>query len=199
MRTNKTFKILSTVFLFTLSSMASAGFLVEPYLGYQLGSGDNNVATNSGSVPAEQSYNAPVLGARLGYSMLGFMGGIDYSMSSFDMEYEVKSNGATFERSFDNKQLGLFVGYELPILLRAWATYYLSAAADFTQGTSNYELSGGGFALGAGFTGLPFISLNAEMRSFSYDEIESSGISGNLSSKEEFKEYVISVSLPLDL
>jgi hypothetical protein len=163
MRFNKSFKLLFLVSLFTFANTASASFLVEPYLGYQLGSGDRGTT--------DFSYNAPTYGARVGYQMLGFMGGIDYSLSSFDLESENTVTNAKSESAFKKNQLGVFAGYDFPILLRAWATYYVSAKLENDVATPT-EYSGGGYALGVGFSGLPFVSLNVEYKTFSYDEAQ---------------------------
>tara|TARA_Y100000780_G_scaffold232591_1_gene267920 strand:- start:15381 stop:15959 length:579 start_codon:yes stop_codon:yes gene_type:complete len=176
--------------LFTFSSATQAGALIEPYLGYGIGSGDRN--------NTDYDYNTPQFGARLGYQMLGLMGGIDYSLApEFDLEAETA--GSTSKIDTDKNQLGLFVGYEFPILLRAWATYYLSSKLETTSATATTEYSGGGYALGVGFTGLPFVSLNLEYRMFSYDEVETGSFKGDLDPELELNEIFLSVSLPLNI
>lgn len=183
----KTQKLLSSLGLYLcLCTTAFSGVLVEPYLGFRV-SGDTNQGTTDGS------YNGALYGARLGYQFLGFMGGLDYSQSSYDIDYD----GTTVDSKTDSSNLGIFVGYDAPLLVRAWATYFLSNKLDFSSSSTEY--SGSGYALGAGFTGLPFVSLNLEYRSISFDEFENSTISGALNPSSDASEIILSVSLPLDL
>ena len=166
---------------------ASAGLLVEPYLGYEIGSGE------AGST--DYTFNTSVLGGRVGYTMLGLMGGIDYSLG-MESDLEGKTGGVTGKTKYSQDSLGLFVGYELPILLRAWATYYLSTNLERQEGTDKgKEYSGDGLGLGVGFTGLPFVSLNLEYRMMSYDEYDGTA----LANKIDMNFVMVGVSLPLDL
>lgn len=199
----KSFIILFILSLFAFSNTSNAGIHVEPYLGYSLaGSGDSTFGTTK----YDHSYATPTIGGRLGYNMLGLMAGVDYSMQTFGLESEVGST--TFDDDVSKSQLGIFVGYELPILLRVWGTYFLSSKIEGddsqTAGTlidSRYEFSdGGGYALGAGFTGLPFVSINLEYRTLEYDKGEISGATiTNYNEKLDLSEILLSVSLPLDL
>lgn len=182
-------KILTSLGLYLcLSASASSGVLVEPYLGFRV-SGDTEQGTN-----IEGSYNGALYGARLGYQFLGFMGGLDYSLSNYEIDYDRPSGTSA---KTDSSNLGIFVGYDAPLLVRAWATYFLSNKLDFESSTTEY--SGSGYALGAGFTGLPFVSLNLEYRSLSYDEFDTSTTSGRLNPENDVSEIILSVSLPLDL
>lgn len=189
--------IVALVGLF-MSLNASAGLLVEPYLGYRFGSGED-----SNTPKSEYSYSSPLLGARLGYQFLGLMAGIDYSMGLGAFELEEKGSTPS-KHDFTESSFGLFVGYDFPILLRAWATYYLSNTlkGDSTA-VDGDKYKGNGYGLGVGFTGLPFVSLNLELRKFTWDEYfdNSAGTTAKLSGANEvdITEVVFSVSLPLDL
>ncbi len=203
MRLTKSFLILFFLSLFVFSGNTRAGILIEPYLGFSFaGTGDTTIGTNK----YDHSYSSPTIGGRLGYGMLGFMAGLDYSMQTFDLESEIGST--TYKDGVKKNQLGIFVGYNLPILLRVWGTYYLSGnvdgddpSASNTLLDSRYEFSdGGGFALGAGFTGLPFVSINLEYRNLEYDKLEFNGATlGTYNEKLNLSEILLSVSLPLDL
>jgi hypothetical protein len=203
MRLTKSFLILFFLSLFVFSGNTRAGILIEPYLGFSLaGTGDTTIGTNK----YDHSYSSPTIGGRLGYGMLGFMAGLDYSMQTFDLESEIGST--TYKDGVKKNQLGIFVGYNLPILVRVWGTYYLSGnldgddpSASNTLLDSRYEFSdGGGYALGAGFTGLPFVSINLEYRNLEYDKAEFSGATlSTYNEKLNLSEILLSVSLPLDL
>lgn len=190
-------KLLSSVAIFlTVSMSANALIHVEPYLGYKLGSGEDSVAPIT-----EYDFKTTTLGARLGVTTLGFMGGIDYSLASGDWESTTGSTTTKVDSS--QKMFGLFAGYEFPILLRAWATYFMDVKQEVKSGANNGdEYKGNGIGLGVGYTGLPFVSLNLEYRSYSYDERDNADgskttLSG--SSAIDNTEYILSVSLPLDL
>ena len=188
MRISKILLLVST--LFALSSTAQADLLLEPYLGYTIGSGDRG--------NFDYDYKTPQIGGRVGYQMLGLMLGVDYSMGlgSFDVDAEHKVTGAETSSKNKKNQLGVFVGYNLPVLLRVWGTYYVNTSLE-TEGTPSSDYSGSGYALGAGFTGLPFVSLNLEYRNFSYDEVEIGSTKSTLDPELEFSEIFLSVSLPL--
>ena len=180
--------------LFLFASSAQAGFLLEPYAGLSFGSGEN-----SATIKTEYDYNAPMLGARAGYQYLGLMFGLDYSMGM-----DQKTAGSTVTADVSQSTLGLFVGYNLPVMLRAWAAYYLNTSLEVEAGTSvGDEFNGKGYGLGVGFTGLPFVSLNLEYRMMTFDEYKdkSAGSTATLSGASEidFNQILLSVSLPLDL
>jgi len=190
MRISKLAIALFSLFLFT--STVQAGVLVEPYAGYSIGLSKDW----SGST---YDYKTPQFGARLGYQFLGLMAGIDYSLSSsFDLNIENKSTGASSKKSSEKNQVGLFVGYELPVMFRAWGTYFLDANLKNTPVPAT-TYSGNGYALGLGFTGLPFVSLNLEWRSFTYDSSKTSGTKTSLAPKWTMNEILFSVSLPINI
>lgn len=188
------------VALMTFLSQAQAAFLIEPHIGYNLsGSGDSTYA----GVKEEHDYNSAQYGLRLGGQYLGFMAGLDYTLSS--PEYETKSAGVTYKDKLDTKELGFFVGYNLPILLRVWGAYYFNAKAEDQENsgyqTAGTEYSGSTKELGVGFTALPFLSVNLMYRNPVFDEVKSGGVTTKLSGDAEFSshEFVIGVSLPLTL
>lgn len=77
------------------------------------------------------------------------------------------------------------MGLDLPILLRFWGEYFLSSEAE------NLTFKDG-YSIGAGFTGLPFVSINLEAQTINY-ELEQSGFKYDVASAA----YLLSVSLPL--
>ncbi len=189
MRISKLLVFITSLFIF--SQAAQADLLLEPYLGYTFASGEQGN-------DYEYDYMTPQIGGRVGYQMLGLMAGLDYSTSlgKFDTDVKTVSTGAESTYKYQKNQLGVFVGYNLPILLRVWGTYYFNANIEDDIAPIT-EHSGSGFALGAGFTGLPFVSLNLEYRSFSYDESETSGTTTTLNPSLDINEIFLSVSLPL--
>ncbi len=161
METFKKIAVIALLGLFVLSKQVSAGILVEPYLGLSLG-GSGEAKLNGSKY--DYSFSTATYGGRLGYQYLGIMGGVDYSYQDFRLTKE----GPGLETKLKTKrnQIGLFAGYEFPILLRVWGTYFLSGKMD-----AEFEKysSASGYELGAGFKSLPFLSFNLGYRSITYD------------------------------
>lgn len=126
------------------STQAQASIVVDPFLAYESGSND---VTGVG------------FGARIGYGILGFSAGIEYGSTSF-------SGNGTSGTATD---LGAYVGYEFPILLRAYLSYFLDSKMD----SSGSEFTGnGGYKMGVGYTGLPLISINLETIQRKYSKMD---------------------------
>jgi hypothetical protein len=67
------------------------------------------------------------------------------------------------------------------------------------MGSNNDELSGNTTTLGVGFTGLPFVSLNLELRMISLDKFKDVSTGLEYTRDYSANEVVLGVSLPLDL
>lgn len=175
---------------------ANAGLLVEPYVGYQISGFETDYTVSGTTTELAYVTNGVNLGARLGYSYLLFMAGIDYSYGTLSNDLDT---GSITIEDIDATRFGIFAGVELPILARAWATYYVNA--NYEAGSDEYK--GTGYGLGVGFTGLPFVSLNLEYRALTFDEIVGDTGTTKLptSTYDEYtaSEIFLSVSLPLDL
>lgn len=196
-------KLLLLVFMI---STAHAGVLVEPYLGYRFGSGEIDV-TNSGLLNGTYKYalSGYNLGGRLGYSFLGVFGALDYSIGKLEEESDGTPAGVTVtdkKDEYDTTNIGLTVGYEFPVFLRAWGTYFLKSELEETTDSNPDTYEGSGFGVGIGFTSIPIIDLNLEIRKFSYDEVtDNSGttsLPSNTASELETTEIMLSVSAPFD-
>jgi hypothetical protein len=177
-------KIKTLVALATLTgfvSTANAGVLIEPYLGYSIGT------TEQGA--SENDISGVNFGARLGYkSFLGLMGGFDYMTGTLQDDANPKNDVTP-------SQLGVFLGYEFPILLRVYGVYGISNKAKFKDRNGSDNLEGGNnMKLGVGFTALPLVSINLEYVVASYDESNGNTLNPELS----MKTYGISVSAPFD-
>ena len=175
--------ILSSLFiLMSFSGTAHAGFLIEPFVDYA-------VSGKSKQGSADDDFSALGFGARLGMTTLGFMYGLEYATGN----YTVKQSTGDVDGSFSD--LGLFVGYEFPILIRAWISYYIQSKSDVDN--SNVEYKGTGTKIGVGYTGLPFISINLQLLMQTYDEYEAGSLSGTLANDIKNTAYLLGVSLPL--
>lgn len=166
-------KKLLAILMICLSTNAMSGILIDPFIGYSMGdaSGDNKT-----------DFSGTEVGSRLAYSMLGLYGGVDFRLRNFDAD---KGDNIT-----DDGRIALVVGYEFPILVRAFATYGIINSAKI--GSSDLDIDND-ITLGVGFTGLPFIALNFEMSSFHANKLANSTINS------DFSMYLFSVSLPISL
>jgi hypothetical protein len=156
---------------------ANAAFLIEPYLGMHF---------NSEADDLDADITGTGMGARIGYQNLGLMLGLNYKKA--DLEFD-RDPGTNFDLS--QTSYGLFVGYEFPILVRAWAEYIIGGDAEVDGGITWDTVSG--TQIGFGYTGLPFVSLNLEIGSLKYED----GPTG--SSDQDISTYMFSISLPLTL
>ena len=163
--------------LFVLFSFNSfAGLLIEPLVGMSFSKkisfdGGNDYSSGTGYA----------FGGRLGYQSGWFQIGGDLLQSSMDM------SDSDFGENVKTKEYGAFVGLELPILLRLYGTYIFSANGETEIDSTNVVMKGGsGFKIGAGFTLLPFLDINADYRSIAFEN-------------QDFEAYMLSISLPFDL
>ncbi len=168
----------TSLMIISFSWTAQAGFLIEPFIGYGV-SGDYD----QGSTYYDLS--TTMFGARAGLTMLGFMYGLEYATGSLSV-------GTSPETSGDSTDLGAFVGFEFPIMIRVWATYYFQSSMQFDGGS---KINGSGTKLGVGYTGLPFVSINFEMLNRTYDEFDSSSVV--LSPEVTHSTFLLGISLPL--
>ncbi len=172
--------LISIVFALIFSSAARADFVIEPWLGYELGTFDYPGNIKGDSTGAN-------FGARLGFKTLGFAVGGEYSYSGLT---DKPSSGSSVSQKATD--LGVFASFNFPILLRVYATYFVSSKATVGSYTGTFE--GNGYRVGVGFTGLPFVVLNVEVISRDYNKSNGTSITGG-----DFKNNTVglNVSLPL--
>ncbi len=174
--------------LFVLANQAQASVLVEPYLGLSIGAGGE---AKLDTATYDYSFSTATYGGRLGYQWFGAMVGLDYSLQKFTMQKE--GPGVAQKLDADRSQIGLFLGYDFPLLIRGWMTYYLSGEID--MGSERFS-GASGYAVGVGLKALPLLSFNLGYRSITYDKYSGLGsvvYSGELTSNE----VIFYGSLPL--
>ena len=184
----KNFLLLFSLTLFAFSSPAQAGFLLEPYMGMHLNSSytDNDCASD-----CSKSISGIAIGGRAGFQNLGFMFGVSGKRVSYDVEDATSGDLAT-------TTIGVFPGYDFPILLRVWGEYILSGTGAWDDSSSNQELNvASGTTLGVGYKIFPFISLNLEVGSIKFDETTYDGGSNEIDT--DFNTYMLGISVPLSL
>ena len=192
-------KSIGLLLVLLLSTQSNAGVLIEPFLGYGLGSGE--VSQTSPSIDTKS--DGMQFGARLGYQYLGLMGGLEYRKTSGSYKYDGPATNQV-DADVSGTEIGAFIGYNLPILMRAYVGYSFSSTWELDKnswrGGNGDELSGNTTTFGVGFTGLPFVSLNLEYRMISFDKfIDSSNNSAESTVDESVNEIVLGVSIPFDL
>lgn len=166
--------VLCSVFM---SVNAFSGLLIDPYVG--VGRATSTISASGFSVTDPDPESTTSVGARLGYSFLLLSAGIDYEMVT----------------AGDDKltNLSAFVGVDMPILIRAWAEYFVSSKFDVDGGVDRDFKDG--YGIGLGFTGLPFVSLNLEVQNLNYEYDLTSAVKAD----QAVTATTFSVSLPLDL
>jgi hypothetical protein len=187
----KNFILFSTaiISLFYLSERASAAFHLEPFAGTKFNSQYNGETSgNSGKV------GGTVVGARLGFTEMGLSFGFDGRRLS--LSYKPDASGSS-DKDYTFTQYGVFVGYELPIMLRFWGTYVLSNEGSEKNDSDSKVLSGSGTVFGVGYKALPFISINLEYYSLSNTERETSA--GKSDYTTDAKGFILGVSVPLSI
>ncbi len=180
------------ILAFLIIKPASAGLLIEPVVGYNLGQFQIDAVGKDKENSSGTSY-----GGRLGYQNFGFQIGLDYLASNInidDKNYSGLSSG----------EWAGFVGFEFPVFLRLYAGYIFSANADtkfdngLGAGKQKLELEGGsGAKFGIGFTVLPFLDINLEYRKVSFDDYKFAG--ATVSDKTSYNSVMLGVSLPFVL
>ena len=164
-------KLLIAVIAASFSLSSFAGLLIDPYIG----AGTHKTTFDLNTDVDDSSDNLSTVGSRVGLSFLLLSAGIDYEMQKVDGDAVTN--------------MSVFVGVDLPVLLRFWGEYFLSSDVE----DADYEFKNG-YAVGVGFTGLPFVSLNLELQNINY-ELDESPLKGDVAAAAT----VFSVSLPIDL
>ncbi len=177
-------RILGLILFFSASN-ASAGLLLEPYLGY------NITAIESGNDGT--AAKGPMIGGRVGFTFAStFFIALDYSTGDLSWEPE---GGVNVKLEGTMTRTGVTAGMDIPIApLRAWAGYY---QADYEPSGSGYKYKaedGTGYKLGLGITVLPIIDINVEYFSGKYDKLNDVSVSNV---KE--KGLMLSLSAPFDI
>jgi hypothetical protein len=176
------------------TSQASAGLLLEPYLGYESSTQDYK----QGAIDNGGTTTGLLAGLRAGYKlplMLWFA--LDYSMMSGGTG---KPSGAGNDYKVDSSHLYFDVGFDLPVLARVWAGVGVQnkAIEKYTASEATFTFNSP-IKIGVGFTALPFVSINIEYFMMKLKEVESNGITASNFDKNDNTGAIVSVSLPFNL
>lgn len=177
-------KQLILIALLLVSFQVRAGFLLEPFAGMQV----NSSGELDGS---EFDLTGNTVGTRLGFQNLGFMVGLDGRRMSWNLETDTTDVDYTFT------QLGLFAGYDFPMMLRLWANYVFSLEGINDDDTDLILKDGSGLVFGVGYKVIPFVSLNLEVSNLTTKKFDN-GVS-EVDYDGDYTSYLLSVSFPLSL
>jgi hypothetical protein len=172
------------VSMFYYAGSAQAGFLLEPFAGMEFSSTADFDGTDADTT-------GTAIGARVGFQNLGLMLGLDARRLSSNFEPETGSDS-----DYTFTQLGFFVGYDFPIMLRVWGNYVFSLNGE-NDDNDNKVTGGSGMVLGVGYKVVPFVSLNFEMSNTATTTLESG--SNEVDLDVSYSSYLLSVSFPLSL
>ena len=128
------------------SFAARAGLFIEPSVGYTTG-----LLSQSG-VPGISTQTF-IFGGRVGYQFVDFKFGADYSMGLGSGKQ--MGDSATYKPT----DLGFFLGYELPLSLKAYGSVFLDSKTKIQPTENPSYFSGRSFRLGIGLTALPLCSI----------------------------------------
>lgn len=192
-----------TLFLLstTVATKSWAGLLVEPFLGYEIGS---TLQMESGSSNGGGKTTGLDLGVRVGYKlpmMLWFAA--DYSMMSGGV---FKADTSGNDGKIDRSNLYIDVGFDLPVLARVWLGYGVMnsfKSSPDSGGSSSTIKDGTNIKLGVGLKTLPFLSINLEYFMHDYAKVDPA-ISGSTTLSDSFSSHkesglMLGVSVPFNL
>ena len=173
-------QVLRFLFFFTLAIPApSYGSIhIEPYVGYGMTFSNSKALTDKKESLSyflnSHRYKGVAAGSRLGYSKLGLAMGVDLSISQM---ISTAPHSALNPHAIQFISPGVFIGYNLPILFRVYATYMgpLISSPVFTPRIQVKNLHTGetqscqnsrGFKLGFSYLSIPFLSVNFEYQPY---------------------------------
>lgn len=176
--------LLALISLFYYAGNAQAALLVEPFAGMDF----NSTVDANGT---DGDITGTTVGARLGFQNMGFMLGLDGRRMSWNFEPDT---GADDDYTFT--QLGLFVGYDFPMMLRLWGNYVFSLEGDDDDSDTKLK-EGSGLAFGIGYKVVPFVSLNFEISNTKTAKIDNGTV--EVDADYKYSSYLLSVSFPISI
>ena len=153
-------------------NVAHAGILIEPHIGYTLGTFESTVTGSSSATKYDN--NNVIFGARLGFKFAILMAGLDYEMVSGG-KLKAQSSGVSDATLATSTPYG-FVGVRLP-MVRAWVGYSPADSLTGTVSSVDTKYTGSATKEGVSFTGLPILAINLEYVMHNYDKQGGNSIS----------------------
>lgn len=190
--------------VFGISSLAQAGILIEPYLGYQMGQPKYTYASSVpsfGGQSGSDNVSGAALGLRLGYKLLLPWIALDYTGTTGTAKPDSKFSSKDYD--YTQTSLAAVVGVDLPVI-HVWAGYGFSNQATYvgSGGNNDMKFKGNYVKAGVGFGFIPFINLNVEyiMNNFNRVDVGNGEQDrGDIFSELKSDSILLSVSLPFNL
>lgn len=183
--------------LFALTSTANAGFLFEPYFGYDF-SMSGEIETSPEVRKAK--WSTFEVGGRIGWIFNWIGIGLDFDWKKPEVTWE--ANAANAEAKTDVSMtnlagfIGLYLGKRGQWMIRLKYNFMSNAKSDFNTGgnAATWEYKGMGYGIDLGYRFLNWLALNIDYTMNTYDEL-----SGN-SNVPKFKtsDLLVSISLPFE-
>ena len=172
------FFLISTLFL----KNAFASLMIEPYIGYESETISSKLVNNTEASGKGTAIN---LGGRFGWSFMGLWTALDVNMSTGG-KFNPNTTSAGTDYTTKRQDMGLAIGYDFPIKLRAYMTYNLSSEQTLTSTTagvsSDIKYSGGtSYKIGVGFGIIAWLTANLEYFSNSPKTVAAAGSSVDMS------------------
>lgn len=187
--------------LFGISSLAQAGILVEPYLGYQMGDMKytwDSAVTPYGGTSNTDKLSGTAFGLRLGYKFLLPWVALDYTGTTGSMKGDVLP-----DTDYTGTSLGVTAGVDLPIV-HPYAGYGFSNQLTIkgTSSSTEFKYKGTYLKAGVGLGFIPFVDVKLEYQMNTFDKVDTG--SGEVDKSVLFSDFnyntfMIGVSLPLNL
>lgn len=192
-------------FILGTSSLAHAGILIEPYLGYESGAVKNTVSMGGAEASYSLATSGPAFGLRLGYKFLMPWVALDYTAGSGKSESAI--SGAS-DLDYTKSSLGLVVGADLPIV-HPYVGYGFSNSVTIKKGNTttgqDYVFKGTYVKAGVGLGFIPFVHVNLEYKINTYSKVDLGDGAGEINRSDSiFTELkhdtvMVSVSVPFNL
>lgn len=152
----KNYKILTSLLILTFTTNAPADVLVEPFLGYRVGTFGYKV----GNSAANWDVTGPAYGVRAAYQSDSWLLGFDITQGKLNSK--IQSTGGQGDTSSSNiNQLHLLAGWK-GRSFRAWIGYSLTNEFSISSSGSDSKYTGSNGKLGIGYLMFSKVYLNGE-------------------------------------
>ena len=189
-------KVLATIaVVFGMSSLAQAGMLIEPYLGYEMGDLKRQEKTEAEFTDKSSGTS---FGLRLGYKFLLPWVALDYTSGSGKLKTD---DPGKVDSDYKKYSLGGTVGVDLP-LIRGWVGYGFQNDLQIDDPTNDVKFKGTYTKFGVGLGFIPFVSLNVEYKINNFDKLDYNGTEYKVDDQFDTLKHdtvMISISAPFNL
>ncbi len=178
-----------------LSKSTYAGVLIEPFLGYNVGTLETKDTSDK---TVSNVMSAPTYGLRLGYKVLLFWLAADYVASNGN----ATPDDSSAKYDYSASTIGATVGVDLILGLRFYAGYGADTTLTQKKTTRDIVFKGTSTKGGIGFSPIPLLSLNLEYSINKFNRVDKVADAGFKDIDTYYKSVdnsmlMASVSIPL--